>query len=66
MDKKLKELVDLFKHNKKQYKRKHYDEANTRTDFIDNKNIQLVYKLHGLTEDEIKIVKRIAENKSYL
>ena len=59
MEEKLKELVDLFEHNKKQYKGKHYDEANTRTDFIDNKNIQLVYKLHGLTEDEIKIVEEI-------
>ena len=44
MDKKLKELVDLFEHNKKQI------------DILDNQIDQLVYKLYGLTEDEIKIV----------
>ena len=33
--KKLKELIDLFEHNIKQYKGKHYDEAKTRVDFID-------------------------------
>ena len=32
---KLKELIDLFEHNIKQYKGKHYDEAKTRVDFID-------------------------------
>jgi hypothetical protein len=33
--KNLKELIDLFEHNIKQYKGKHYDEAKTRVDFID-------------------------------
>jgi len=32
---KLKELINLFEHNIKQYKGKHYDEAKTRVDFID-------------------------------
>ena len=32
---KLKELVDLFEHNKKQYISAAYDEANARADFID-------------------------------
>ena len=32
---KLKELCDLFKSNFKEYKSAKYDEANTRTDFID-------------------------------
>jgi hypothetical protein len=31
----LKELIDLFEHNIKQYKGKYYDEAKTRVDFID-------------------------------
>ena len=44
MDKKLKELVNLFEHNKKQI------------DILDNQINQLVYKLYGLTEDEIKLV----------
>jgi len=34
MEKKLKELDDLFEHNKKQYKGKHYDEAKSMADFI--------------------------------
>jgi len=34
LEKKQKELIDLFEHNKKQYKGKHYDEA--KVDFIDN------------------------------
>ena len=33
--KNLKELIDLFEHNIKQYKGKHYDEAKARADFID-------------------------------
>jgi len=33
--KNLKELIDLFEHNIKQYKGKYYDEAKTRADFID-------------------------------
>lgn len=32
---KLKEIIDLFKYNIKQYKSNRYDEANTRIDFID-------------------------------
>ncbi len=34
MEKKLKELVNLFEHNKKQYKGKHYDEAKSIVDLI--------------------------------
>ncbi len=32
---KLKELIDQFSRNIKQYKSNKYDESNTRTDFID-------------------------------
>ena len=32
---KLAELTDLFERNRKQYNTSAYDEANTRTDFID-------------------------------
>ena len=34
MEKKLKELDDLFEHNKKQYEGKHYDEAESIVDLI--------------------------------
>ncbi len=31
----LRQLIELFQHNLKQYKGKHYDEAKARADFID-------------------------------
>lgn len=35
IDKKLRKLINLFRHNKKQYKGKHYDEVKIRANFID-------------------------------
>jgi len=56
----LKKLIDLFEHNLKQYKGKHYDEAKARADFID-KFFELlgwdVYNKNGYSEQYRDVVR---------
>ncbi len=56
----LKELVDLFEFNIKQYKGRHYDEAKTRADFIDKFFLVLgwdVYNEQGYSEQYRDVVR---------
>jgi adenine-specific DNA-methyltransferase len=56
----LKELIDLFEFNIKQYKGRHYDEAKTRADFIDKFFLLLgwdVYNEHGYSEQYRDVVR---------
>ncbi len=56
----LRQLIDLFQHNLKQYKGKHYDEAKARADFID-KFFELlgwdVYNKNGYSEQYRDVVR---------
>ncbi len=56
----LKELIDLFEFNIKQYKGRHYDEAKTRADFIDKFFLLLgwdVYNEQGYSEQYRDVVR---------